>query len=66
MGEYRLADETYTRLLAEVAKPGGTPNPELALDLQRFFAKPAAGASLSAQVRANLALLKSAQATLNR
>ena len=41
-GEYRLADQTYARLLNEVAKAQAhrPVSPGLAADIQRFYAKP--------------------------
>jgi hypothetical protein len=72
-GEYRLADETYARLLGELVAPGkaGAPHaavdPALAADLERFFAHPIApsGPELSQKEAAQkAALLRKALANL--
>jgi Zinc dependent phospholipase C len=74
-GEYRLADQTYAQILAELVKPSShPPDPVLAARVEQFFGNPvprtgppatekeaAKEAALAAQIKANLATLKSLQ-----
>jgi hypothetical protein len=69
-GEYRLADQTYARLLDELVKQKASHsdvNPAVAADIRRFFAHPltpaaahddAKQAEAARQIKANLTLLK--------
>ena len=76
-GEYKLADQTYAQFLAELVKPSGQSpalDPAIATRVEQFFANPvprtgpaptpkeaAKEAALAAQIKANLATLKSLQ-----